>query len=119
MDKRRPVMQKYSGIYRDIQDSIDVVIYQSEAEKPPKRLTDDIEELCTITIDCGDIDWSEVPVGNNQAGVQFYKVEFDIRMNCSGCTVKFDILYQGRNVGCSTKVMPCTSQGNIMGRMLS
>ncbi|KAL2873752.1 hypothetical protein SGCOL_011067 [Colletotrichum sp. CLE4] len=93
-----PVTKSYYCLWESVPSQVDDTIYASEAWPPPKRLDHRVSELCTITWK-KKINFASLPRFTNTMGKVFANINYDVEMTCSGKSVDFTVVHDGKQVG--------------------
>nr|XP_036582566.1 uncharacterized protein CTRU02_07610 [Colletotrichum truncatum]KAF6791270.1 hypothetical protein CTRU02_07610 [Colletotrichum truncatum] len=94
----KPVCHDYYKLFTSPPDKISDTIYCTKAWPAPESLNEDVEELCTITW-TKDIDFQSLPHYTNPIGKVFSKLSYSIEMTCSGGSIDFAVIHDGKQVG--------------------
>ncbi|KAK1625478.1 hypothetical protein BDP81DRAFT_463979 [Colletotrichum phormii] len=92
-----PVTKSYYRLWESVPSQVDRTIYSSEAWPPPKRLDHRVNELCTITWK-KKMNFASLPSFTNPMGKVFAKITYDVEMTCSGKSVDFTVVHDGKQV---------------------
>jgi hypothetical protein len=71
-------------------DEISQTLEICSLDEPPKRWTDDVDELCTVTWN-KEISLESLPTKINRLGKVYYVLEFEIEMAFDGATLEFTV----------------------------
>ncbi|KAH0438208.1 hypothetical protein CcaCcLH18_03475 [Colletotrichum camelliae] len=93
-----PVSKYYYTLYDSQPEDVKVTVYTSAAWPPPTTENDDVHELCTIAW-TKNINIQSLPRYTNPLGKVFSKLGYEVEMTCSGGTIDFAILQDGKQVG--------------------
>ncbi|OHE92391.1 hypothetical protein CORC01_12318 [Colletotrichum orchidophilum] len=92
-----PVSKSYYRLWESVPSEVSDTIYSSAVWPPPKRLNDSVNELCTIAWR-KKIKFSSLPRFTNPMGKVFAKITYDMEMTCSGRSVDFTVIHDGKQV---------------------
>ncbi|KXH62515.1 hypothetical protein CNYM01_01726 [Colletotrichum nymphaeae SA-01] len=92
-----PVTKSYYRLWESVPSQVDGTIYSSEAWPPPERLNHRVNELCTIAWK-KKINFASLPRFTNPMGKVFAKINYDVEMTCSGKSVDFTVIHDGKQV---------------------
>ncbi|KAH6664839.1 hypothetical protein B0J14DRAFT_606807 [Halenospora varia] len=73
-------------------------IFYSESDNPGTRLTNGINELCTIKVQFGAWQFSTSPVFNNGKGQEFRRVKSVLKMDVSVSSIKWSVSCNGEQI---------------------
>ncbi|KAI8157119.1 hypothetical protein KHU50_009633 [Colletotrichum sp. SAR 10_65] len=93
-----PVVRGYSRLFDSPPEKIEETIYSTASWPAPTALNGTIKELCTISW-TKEIDIYSLPRWTNPLGKVFSRLEYSIEMTCSGGTVDFSVIHDGKQVG--------------------
>ncbi|KAI8286182.1 hypothetical protein K4K56_008952 [Colletotrichum sp. SAR 10_98] len=94
----KPVVNEYFRLFDSPPEKIEENIYSTGSWPVPTALNETVKELCTISW-TKEIDIYSLPRWTNPLGKVFSKLEFSIEMTCSGGTVDFSVIHDGKQVG--------------------
>ncbi|KAF4865017.1 Heat shock 70 kDa protein 12A [Colletotrichum siamense] len=94
----KPVVNEYFRLFDSPPEKIEETIYSTGSWPVPTALNETVKELCTISW-TKEIDIYSLPRWTNPLGKVFSKLEFSIEMTCSGGTVDFSVIHDGKQVG--------------------
>ncbi|KAJ0313193.1 hypothetical protein COL516b_000122 [Colletotrichum fioriniae] len=92
-----PVTKSYYRLWESVPSQVEGTIYSSEAWPPPERLDHRVNELCTITWK-KKINFASLPRFTNPMGKVFAKITYEVEMTCSGKSVDFTVIHDGKQV---------------------
>jgi hypothetical protein len=82
-------------------------LYTSTSSPPPSRRGPDVEQLsCAIEWE-SEIDLTTLPIWTNPIGVDYYELNYEIKMVCIGGTLEFSAYLDGKRMGTATVVAEC------------
>ncbi|KAE9574263.1 hypothetical protein CGMCC3_g9641 [Colletotrichum fructicola] len=93
-----PVRKEYYRLLESTPKKVSETIYATSAWPAPKTCTQDVDELCTITWS-KKIDFKSLRRYTSPTGKMLGRLEFSVEMTCSGNSVDFAVLHDGKQVG--------------------
>ncbi|WYZ35190.1 hypothetical protein EsH8_I_001466 [Colletotrichum jinshuiense] len=93
-----PVRKTYYQLFESAIGDLSEAIYSTAAWPAPGSGSKDVHQLCAITW-TKEIDFESLPRFTNPLGKVYAKLNFDIEMTCSGGSIDFTVIHDGKQVG--------------------
>ncbi|KAK2772863.1 hypothetical protein CKAH01_13767 [Colletotrichum kahawae] len=94
----KPVVREFYRLYDTPPKKIEETIYATSSWPAPNEQNEDVKELCTISW-TKKINIHSLPRYTNPLGKVFSQLDYNVDMNCSGGTVDFSVVHDGKQLG--------------------
>ncbi|KAK1783177.1 hypothetical protein QBC45DRAFT_466942 [Copromyces sp. CBS 386.78] len=78
--------------------TLETMIYLTTVSPPPHRAESTVKSLCSIKWDMP-VDILSLPTRTNSLGKVYHQLDFEIEMTCSGSSIDFAVIYNGKRQG--------------------